>query len=372
MNIAIEARALSAKSGGIKTYTHELIANLLSLHPEVDMELLYSSTKPVGNFPSAKETVIPLHSELFLSYWLSRQVGKYLQKTQPSLVHYTKAAIPTTNNTPTVVTLYDIIPVLLPETQSPLRRIYWPRVLRHAAQHADHIITISQQSKQDIMKEYDVSEDRITVTPLAIDTNHFYPRPKITTTTSPYILFVGTRDARKNIPTLIRAFAQIADVIPHRLVIAGREANKRDTSKETVQELQLEHRVDFKDYVPYEELPSLYSNADLFVWPSIYEGWGFPPQEAMACGTPVIVSNGGPLPEVVGDAGIIVPFTTQDLHERANDSEFTTSLSKKMLEILEKPALQTQLREQGLLRSGMFTWKNVAQKTWEVYGKVLS
>lgn len=372
MNIAIEARSLSATSGGVKTYTRELIASLLALHPDADIELLYGSNKPVGTFPKAKETVIPLSSELLLSYWLSLQVGRHVNKTKPSVVHYTKAAVPNRIKVPTVVTLYDIIPVLLPGTQSPLRRIYWPYVLEHAAKNANHIMTISEQSKKDIMEHYGTPEDKITVTPLAIDTKHFYPRPAAKNDGTPYLLFIGTRDARKNVSTLIRAFAKIADQIPHRLIVGGRIADKKDDSKETVAELRLEDRVEFRDYVPYEELPALYSGASLFVWPSVYEGWGFPPQEAMACGTPVIVSNGGPLPEVVGDAGIIVPFTKRHIHERMNDEPFIEALSEKMLEVLQDPTLQAALREKGLLRTTLFSWKNVAEKTWEVYERLAS
>ncbi len=368
MNIAIEARALSAKTGGVKTYTHELLSYILELHPESQFELIYGSQKPLGTFSHATETVVPLASEVLVPYWLSVQVARHVKKMKPDVVHYTKAAMPYRKVAPTVVTLYDIIPVLLPETQSILRRMYWPSVLEHAAKNADHIMTISEQSKKDIMERYGTAEERITVTPLAIDTNHFQPSASVKQT--PYILFVGTRDARKNISSLIRAFAQIADKVPHQLVIAGRPAKKRDDSMSVAHELHLEDRIEFREDVSYAELPALYSNADLFVWPSIYEGWGFPPQEAMACGTPVIVSDGGPLPEVVGDAGIIVPFTKKDIHERMNDAAFIEHLAQKMLEVLQDSALQETLTSAGLIRTKRFSWKDVASATWDAYQKV--
>ncbi len=368
MNIAIEARSLSAKGGGIKTYTHQLIANMLMAHEDVD--IMYSSKNAVGSFPNAQETLIPLASEILLPYWLSVPVANHVRKTKPSVAHYTKAAIPYKSVVPTVVTIYDIIPVLLPETQSILRRAYWPSVLRHAANHADHIMTISECSKLDIIEHFGVREENITVTELAIDATHFHPVDS-KNTMHPYILFVGTRDARKNISSLIRAFARIADTIPHNLVIAGKQADKRDNSMETAASLGLQNRIEFRDFVPYGELPQLYSDADLFVWPSIYEGWGFPPQEAMACGTPVIVSNGGSLPEVVGDAGIVVPFAETNLHRRMEDEAFTRSLSKQMLSVLQDTVLQQRLREHGLLRATLFSWKHVAEKTWSVYEKLV-
>lgn len=370
MNVLIEARSLAAKSGGIKTYTHELIKNLLLRHSEENIEVVYGSQKAVGTFPSTHESVVPLHSELLLSYWLSSKMVRHIQQVKPSVVHYTKAAMPSRKVAPTVVTLYDIIPILLPETQSFLRRMYWPAVLEHAATHADHIMTISQQSKRDIMKYYNTPEEKITVTPLAVDTGHFSPRGE--KSSKPYILFVGTRDARKNVPTLIRAFSAIAHTIPHRLVIAGRTADKEDASKQVAAMSGVADRIEFREYVPYEELPALYSGADLFVWPSVYEGWGFPPQEAMACGTPVIVSNGGSLSEVVGDAGIVIPFYEEDLHARMEDTEFTQALSEQMLEVLQNTSVQQRLREQGLIQAKKFSWQDLAASTWDVYTKLAS
>lgn len=362
MNIAIEARALSAPSGGVKTYTYELLKHLLALHPEEVFEFIYGSHTPVGSFPVAKETVIPLHSELLLSYWTSFQVARYIQKIKPSLVHYTKAAIPYFNHIPTVVTIYDIIPVLFPETQSPLRRMYWPYVLEHAAQHADHIMTISQRSKRDIMEHFSVPEDKITVTPLAVDLKHFHPSTRSARSgQEPYILFVGTRDSRKNISSLIRAFARIADAIPHNLIIAGKRAKKDDDSKRIAVQLHLEDRVEFRENVSYDELPALYSGADIFVWPSLYEGWGFPPQEAMACGIPVIVSDGGPLPEVVGDAGIIVPL--------ANNS-FIEHLAHEMLSLIQDDQRKKELSQRGIARVQQFSWNTVAETTWRVYENI--
>ena len=358
MDIIIEARALAAKSGGVKTYTYELIKNLQELHPEALMELIYGS-RAIGTFPSTTQQVIPLRSELLLPWWLSGPVAQYVETRKPSVVHYTKAAITKYSRIPTVVTIYDIIPILMPQTQSPLRRMYWPRVLRTAADRADHIMTISQRSKRDIIEHFRIAEEKVTVTPLAVDLAHFKPGSRIPRG-KPYVLFVGTRDERKNIVSLIRAFAQIADRIPHQLIIAGRPAKKQDNSVATAKEFGLVDRVEFREHVSYQELPALYAGADIFVWPSLYEGWGFPPQEAMACGTPVIVSDGGPLPEVVGDAGITVPL----------GSNFVDQLADEMLTLISDEARRKELSTKGLARVQQFSWKDVAEKTWDVYQKV--
>lgn len=361
MNIIIEARALSAASGGVKTYTHELLKNLLVLHPEAQFEFLYGSKKPLGSFSHVQETVFPLHTEILLPLWMNT-VSRYVASKKTDIVHYTKAAIPNKKIVPTVVTIHDIIPVLFPNTQSPLRRLYWARALHHAATSADHIMTNSQCSKRDIMQKYNVREEHITVTPFAVDLTHFHPStPDNRSGQVPYILFVGTRDARKNIGSLIRAFANIAHIIPHQLLIVGKPAKKQDDSRQIVRELHLDHRIDFRENVSYGELPALYSGADIFVWPSLYEGWGFPPQEAMACGTPVIVSDGGPLPEVVGDAGVIVPL---------KDGEFIARLSHEMLSLLQDEDRKKDLAQRGSARVKEYSWESVAEKTWDVYTKV--
>lgn len=368
MNIIIEARALAAKGGGIKTYTYELIRNLLIAHQDEKFQIVYPEVeKPL--FSSVETKTIPMASELFVPYWLSGPVASYIRTQHPSVVHYTKAAIPLVKIAPTIVTIYDIIPILLPETQSISRRMYWSWALKHAATHADHIITISHQSKVDIMNHFGISEEKITVTPLAINSEHFYPREKKHQET-PYILFVGTKDQRKNISSLVYAFARIAKDIPHKLLIVGRPAKKQDSSQVLAKQMGLENRIEFREDVSYEELPEIYSQADLFVWPSAYEGWGFPPQEAMACGTPVIVSNGAPLPEVVGDAGRIVPFSFGSIQDRMRDEAFIERLADQMRHVLADESLRKDMIAKGIEQAKKFSWQKVAEDTWNVYKRI--
>ena len=356
MNIAIEARAIAATSGGIKSYAQNIIAELQKNH-DLTLDII----------TGAADSATPLRSELLVPYWLSGPVAKHIRATKPDIAHFTKAAIPHKKYAPTVVTIYDVIPLLLPETQSFLRKKYWPKTLQYAAKNADSIITISQQSKQDISRLLHVSESKITVTPLAVDTQHFKPSTTQLAPSTPYILFVGTWDERKNIQTLIRAFELIADQIPHTLMIAGKPAHKQDNSQQYASASRYSNRIEFRKNIPYAELPALYANADIFVWPSIYEGWGFPPQEAMACGTPVIVSNGGSLPEVVGDAGIVVPFSTDTLQSRLHDQNFTENLAKQMAELLNNEDKKNMLIQKGFPQATKTTWKDVAEKTVAVY-----
>lgn len=354
MKLALEARALSSPGGGVKTYVENLIAQLKQ-QPDIDLNII--------NGPRELLRIVP---------WLERKVPKQLKQIRPDIVHFTKAAIPHKHQFPTLVTIYDIIPILFPQSQRLAARIYWPQALNHAARVSDHIITISEASKQDIIKHLHVPPEKITVTPLAVDFQRFFPPVVKAPAKTPYILFVGTIEPRKNVPALIRAYAKIADELPHQLIIAGRAYKGLAEVNTAIAETKLQHRVQLLDFVSAENLPMLYQKAELFVWPSIYEGWGFPPQEAMAAGVPVIVSNGGSLPEVVGQAGIVVSFThTKKLADRLDDEGFESTLAARMREVLADKEKQAKMRDLGLQRINEFSWEKVATITVEVYKKLL-
>lgn len=371
MKIAIEARSLSAKGGGVKMYTQQLISSLLSLHTSDDFVLLYDSPRSRGSFPNTHEEVLPLWPEAALPWWLSHTVAARVKALSPDIVHYTKSAVPKTISCPTVVTIHDIIPILYPSSQAWLRRLYWPQALRHAALTAHHILTVSESSKRDIVRLLNVPPEKISAIPLAVNTSRFQSMAK-PAHQKPYILLVATRDQRKNVGSLLQAFARIAHDIPHQLVVAGKPALKADEAvvmANTFPE-SVTSRIQFVDFVPEGELPALYARADLFVWPSVYEGWGLPPMEAMASGVPVIVSDGGALPEVVGEAGEIVRFSETDLLKRTQDEQFITALAERMLAVLTSQEKQRAMREAGLARVKKFTWDGVAKKTLEVYMNV--
>lgn len=355
MKIAIEARSLSARGGGVKTYTDQLIKHLVALGGQ-DKYIIMSKAPP---------------HELLLPLWLQWRMPRVIKQLKPDVVHFTKADMSRKKVAPTVVTIFDIIPLLFPMGQTLLRRLYWPGALRRAATLSDHIITISEASRRDIVRWFRVDGEKVTVTPLAVDSNHFKPSLDSGQSEKPYILFVGTLEPRKNVPLLIRAFARAAKDIPHELIIAGKRNNDYGNVMREIEVQKLQGRVKILDFVDYNALPALYSGADLFVWPSIYEGWGFPPQEAMACGTLVVVSNGGALPEVVGNAGEIVPFSTENLVARARDTEFEEKLANKMLSVLNDQAKREEMRERGLERVKQFSWEDVAKKTAAVYKGVL-
>ncbi len=377
MHIALEARSLSS-SMGVRIYTLELIRRLLARHP-ADYSIILDAAKHHGTFPGAREMIVPLRHDAMLFPWLWYNIPRLLRKLQPNVVHYTKAAVPLKKQYPTVVTIHDVIPLILPQSQKLSRRWYWPATLRHAAQRSDAIIAISECTRADIIKYFNVDSAKITVTPLGCDRTHFHPITDVTrraevlqryTIPTPYLLFVGTLEPRKNIPALIRAFTAIAPQIPHMLVIAGKKGWMYEEIFTTYATSAVQNRIMFIDQVPYADLPVLLSTADAFVWPSAYEGWGLPVLEALACGAPVVVSDGGALPEVVGDAGEIVPFVQSAPARRLNDPDFEQQFSARILALLQDESRQARLRAAGPARAELFSWDTVADTTFQVYERL--
>ena len=366
MKVAIEARALANQGGGVNRYVKNLLRKLMQ---KSDL-----SCYPIVDFPVPIETdihkavVVKRYGAIGLNYWLNRQVEKKLQEIHPDVVHYTKADVPSHKVRPTVVTIYDVIPLLMPSSQKLSRRWYWPQALQRAADKNDHILTISEASKRDICERLRVEPDKISVTTLCVD-DRFRDLPEKSTGEA-NILFVGTLEPRKNIGALLKAFARIHQQIPHRLIIAGKAYKGSAVWLTLARKLKIEDRVSWRGFVFEKELRGLYSQADLFVWPSVYEGWGFPPQEAMAYGVPVIVSNGGALPEVVGDSGEIVNFYKDRLSDRLLDESFIDDLSSRMLSVLQDENSLAAMAEKGKKRAMINSWDEVVDKTIDVYKKV--
>jgi glycosyltransferase involved in cell wall biosynthesis len=380
MRIAIEGRAVAAQGGGVKTYIEQLVRHLGWGFPKDEFRIWTTKHSAIPWPSSITEEVVSLSHNVFLSQWLQYKVLPKMAAWRPEVVHFTKAAVPKKVSVPSVVTIYDVIPLLLPASQVWSRRWYWPRTLRGAAARASHIITISEASKRDIITHLEVSGDRVTVTPLAADLTHFQVHAqeecakKVASTYgvfSPYLLYVGTIEPRKNVPLLVRAFARASGSIPHNLIIAGKMGLGHKAVMDEIGRIKsVDARVRFLDFVGYEDLPALYGGCDGFVWPSVYEGWGLPPLEAMASGAPVIVSNGGALPEVVGQSGIVVPFTTNSLDERLHDFDFEQKLSEAIVSLVSNTDTLKNMRDAARRRAELFSWEAVAERTYDVYRRV--
>lgn len=264
-----------------------------------------------------------------------------------------------------VVVIHDIIcehsPQYFTLTMSFKQRL----IGRNAARVADRIIADSLCTKNDLVKFYGVAEDRVTVIYPEVDRNlrpvrnrkslerirHKYRLP------TRYILYLGTIEPRKNVEGIVRGYAQLPEELRARysLVISGGMGWKAEEIRDEIGRLAAKHDIRCLGYVDDEDVPSLYTMASLFVFPSFYEGFGYPPLEAMACGTPVITSNLSSLPEAVGDAAILV------------DPRNIDEIAAAMETVLTSPTLRRALRAKGFRQAAKFSWKQCARETLRVF-----
>ncbi|MGB9940899.1 glycosyltransferase family 4 protein [Methanosarcina sp.] len=260
----------------------------------------------------------------------------------------------------TIVTCHDIIPVAYYNTRNPI----W-KLNAKGLRKAEKIITVSEFSKKDISKYIKYPEEQIEIIPPAVDHNLYYPN-RSKKCLSKYgigdsekvILYVGAEEPRKNVQFLVNSFSKLKNRIPQVKLLKVGTPNYigvREKLLKQIETLNLQKDVIFVGYLSERELAELYNAVDLFVFPSLYEGFGMPPLEAMACGTPVITSNTSSLPEVVGDAAIQAdPYNVEKFVE-------------EMYEVLTNEEFKEEMTRKGLKRSKIFSWDNSAKKTLKVY-----
>ena len=265
-----------------------------------------------------------------------------------------------------VVSIHDVTVLVAPQWH-PAKRVREMRAgLRASAEMADRIIAISQTTKDDIVAHLAVDPARVAVVPLAVDPS-FRPMPcaaieaaltPLGLTPGGYLLFLGTLEPRKNLGRLLDAMVKLGDDVGP-LVLAGADGWGNDELRQRIDELSRQGRVRGLGYVPDPLRAPLLAGARAFVFPSLYEGFGLPPLEAMACGTPVVTSNVSALPEVVGDAALTVdPFDVE-------------ALGGAIRRLWDDEALRGELRARGLARARPFTWEVTARLTLDVYAAVL-
>lgn len=339
----------------------------------------YSLVSPSYPFPvrAAHALLTPLGFDVqrfFTTYPIAAALDgaalKHLTAQQMATLLWTSADIH-----PAVVTVHDIVPYLMrhdPE-QSTFRHpfdVWFDRLAMKGLKRADRLIAISQHTKETLVEALGCREEKIDVVLYGVDHAVFRPVPVSADFRSRYgldggrryLLYVGAESPRKNLPRLLKAFATLRKRMPHvRLLKVGTPEYLPQFRQlqQLIHDLDLSQHVRFADHPPEEDLVAFYNAADLFVFPSLYEGFGLPPLEAMACGTPVVCSNAASLPEVVGDAAITVdPYDVE-------------ALAGAMHRVLDDADLQQDLRLRGLERAAGFTWERTARETVQVYREVL-
>ena len=362
MRFSVDAHAIGQKLTGNEVYIRSLLQGFAKLDSSAEF-LAYVSDPDVNGWVPARFQKRHVAGN---RYWrLGYHLAGCLRRDRPDLVHVQYNA-PLFCPVPIVVTIHDISfiehPEYFPGPRAWQLRFSTGITLRRAAK----ILTISEFSRQRIARRFHIDPDEIVVTPLAAQ-DHFRPldreeaacqvREKLGIE-GPYVLTVGDIQPRKNQVGLIRAFRELmqaAPQLPHRLALAGKETWFSPQVREEVRRTGLGNRVVFTGFVAEQDLAALYNAADLFVFPSFYEGFGLPVIEAMACGRPVICSQSGSLPEVVDRAAVLV------------DPHSTAELARAMRDVLLDEELQARLGRQSLHRAGAFSWRETARKTLEVY-----
>jgi glycosyltransferase involved in cell wall biosynthesis len=364
MRVALDCRTVTSPKTGDRTYALNLSRALAEIAAPHEL-FLYTSERSTLT-EHERPHVHPIVLDAWPGWtWTPVRFPRDIGARRIDVAHV-QYIIPPASPAPVVTTIHDVAFKRFPRLFPLKHRLLLNWLIPFAAHNSAAVITGSEATKRDLVELYGVDERKIHVTPYAADES-YRPMAKASAqravrnrldVPTPYVLSVGVLQPRKNLPRLVRAYGRIADEVPHHLVLVGKEGWAGEELASAVAALPRDKRPVFTGYVADADLPALYAGADLFAYPSLYEGFGLPPLEAMACGTPVITSNRSSLPEVVGEAGVMVDPTD----ERA--------LSEAMLRLLNSHEERAALSAAGVEQASRFSWKRTAEMTWQVYEHV--
>ncbi|MDX2034831.1 MAG: glycosyltransferase family 1 protein [Blastocatellia bacterium] len=371
MRIALDAIPLVAAKTGIGHYTDALAHSLADIHSDHEYVLLspfdFAFDASNGHPKNLSKQFFPVRS-IFRKWWLAG-LPAMLQLSPFDLFHGTNYCIPVYSSCPTVVTVHDLSLFTQAHTHEQANVTRGKRRIPLMARRAGAIIAPSEWTRREVIEYLHIRPEKIRViheaarremTPLSAEACR--PVLEKHQIRGPYLLYVGTIEPRKNLLTLIRAYDDLLRNTTHRpqLVLAGGRGWLFDEVFQLVEELKLQDMVRFTGYVEDADLPALYSAARIFLYPSLYEGFGLPPLEAMACGAPVITSNASSLPEVVGQAGLL---------HAPNDAP---ELTRSMAALLDDEATRTRFIRAGAEQAARFSWERAARETQSLYEDVIA
>ncbi|MCM0649704.1 glycosyltransferase family 4 protein [Clostridium swellfunianum] len=373
MKIGLDGRAAKWYRGtGIGTYTYQLISSLNNLD-KVNEYMLFMPESSNCDISFSRNFQIKNITEGNKSnFWDEVNIPNILMDKDIEIYHVPQngVGLPKDKTCPFVITLHDVIPYKMPETVGENYLRIFNEEMPHIVSKCDGIITVSEFSKQDIAKAFNFPKEKIFVTHLAAE-SIYRPLDKKECSNlikshygidGDYILYVGGFSPRKNIIGLIEAFSKLITKYNKdiKLVIAGKQGKSYPIYKKKAEDLGVEDSVLFPGFIAVEHLPHLYNASKFLVYPSFYEGFGLPPVEAMACGTPVITSNVTSIPEVLGDSAIFM---------NPNDVD---GLCRSMYDVLSSEELSESLIMKGLVRSSELSWDNTAKETLIAYSKIIN
>lgn len=367
MRIGIDARLLYYSPGGSAEYTRQVVEALAALDQATDYRVIQHlrDRRALAAGPNFRRinTLTPSHHRL--ERWM---LSLELARHRLDLLHSPDTIPPRRAGWRQVITIHDLHYLLYPQFMTASSRRHYAGQIEWAVRTANHILVSSESTRNDLIGLLSVPADKITVHMLGVN-RAFRPLP--TEAIAPvrerlglpesYLLFVGTFEPRKNIPGLLAAYRLLRDDAPDTppLVLVGRRGWLYDDIFARVEALKLADHLVWLENAAWEDLPAIYNGAAVLVLPSYYEGFGLTALEAMACGTPPVVSDRSSLPEVVGDAGLLV------------DPDDPARLAGAIRQILDDTDLRARLCAAGLARAATFTWRKTAETALRVYGQVL-
>jgi glycosyltransferase involved in cell wall biosynthesis len=363
--VGFDATTLTGQISGVGGYTARL---LMALSAEVGRgaldRLVVFSNREVRLAGSPPVEVYAGQRFPVRSVWMQLVLPRILREVRPEVVHFTNYLAPVLTSAPYIVSFHDMSLTLLPEAHTLKKRLLTASLIPTVARRARRILVPSESTRRDVARLLAVDPGRIRLVPYAASPLYRPLSDGFSTLARrgirpPYFLYVGTIEPRKNLARALRAFGRIAPSLPdHRFVIVGQPGWKFGEVLHEARRPDLAQRVVLTGYLPEEELPVVYNHATALVYPSLYEGFGLPLVEAMACGTPVLTSSGSSLSEVAADAALLVPPLQED------------KLAEAMTAIATDERLRVDLRRRGLLRAATFSWERTAKETIEVYREV--
>jgi glycosyltransferase involved in cell wall biosynthesis len=382
MRIGIDYTAAVNQRAGIGRYARQMVQALLGLDAENEYVLMVPAGTPPGvssgvarsvtrasgqsrEEPQVRELRLPLTERALAVLWhrLRFPLGPELLTGRLDLFHSPDFALPPIRRARTLVTVHDLSFIRVPECSAPSLRSYLMRVVPRSVSRADVVLADSESTRNDVLELLPVHPERVHVVYAGVDSTFRRVLDQATLDAvraryllpARFVLSVGTLQPRKNYVRLIEAFHQVSRDTDAGLVISGAPGWMYGGIFRRVDELGLGSKVLFPGYVAEADLPALYSLAEVFAFPSLYEGFGLPPLEAMACGTPVVASNTSSLPEVVGDAAWLV------------DPLDVSALADALRSLLEESPLRTRQVQRGLAQAQRFTWSAAAHKLLRLY-----
>lgn len=369
MLIAYDATAMPAQRAGAGVYTFELIQALTALETDHWFVVFQrgAALDSLAGRPQVRLVSVPARSRPARLTWEQTALPLQLRRLGAAVFHSPHHTLPLLpSRCPRVVTVHDVTFLLLPERYPPVRRLYFRLLTWASARAAAAVIVPSNAVKADVCRMLGVPAAQVTVVAEAA-AERYRPQQdpgeidRVRRTyqlEGPYLLSVGSLEPGKNRRRLVEAFASLAAAFPHTLAIAGRPAWKFEEELSLPARIGLVDRVRFLGYVPDADMPALYGGADAVAFPSLYEGFGLPALEAMACGTPLLTSTAPALAELVGGAALLV------------DPYDTAAIASGLRRLLSDPALRDDLRRRGLERAASFSWRQTARETLAVYERV--